>query len=304
MVLIRLAAAHTAHTATGSLDAVPQASVVAPSLFAGALWTGLLAGVLHAVLGPDHLSTIVTLSAGQGTKAFWLGARWAAGHVVGLSSVAVLLAALDASGGAAAQAYEHYADYIVGVLLMSFGLYFLLRADEYFDADWRPTHAGCACHTHFNTQPAAGAECKESLKKLDVAHRRAGSVFMGFAQGLACPGGLAGMAILRQFAQSVPRMVAFMATFFVAAALAMGGLATAYGVLTQRCLSSAALARGVHRASCALTIVIGAAWIVLNATGRLDGALGHSHAHGGHHDDVLGGAGASGSLPLALLAVR
>lgn len=115
----------------------------------GPLSGALIAGVLHTVLGPDHLCTMVTLSACQGANAFWLGARWAGAHMVGLSIIGLLFSGLNSHASHInLEVYEHYADYAIGVMLVLVGGYFMIYADHYFDDQWSPKQASCACHSH------------------------------------------------------------------------------------------------------------------------------------------------------------
>ena len=52
-------------------------------------------GLFHAVTGPDHLSTLVTLAVNHPPKAAaWLGIRWGLGHSFGLVVVTVFIAVL------------------------------------------------------------------------------------------------------------------------------------------------------------------------------------------------------------------
>jgi hypothetical protein len=44
------------------------------------LFTGLLAGVLHVVSGPDHVAAVAPLSLSGGVRASSIGATWGAGH--------------------------------------------------------------------------------------------------------------------------------------------------------------------------------------------------------------------------------
>merc|ERR1719375_1456533 len=104
---------------------------------------------------------------------------------------------------------------------------------------------------------------------------------VGFIQGITCPAGLVGIVFLKAY--DPPQIACFVCIFFITATLAMGTLAMAYGVLTQRCVSSASLARTIYYASCSLSILLGCLWIVLNATGMLEGVLGHNHEHGHGH---------------------
>lgn len=300
----------------------------------GPLSGGVIAGVLHAVLGPDHLCTIVTLSACQGAEAFWFGVQWATGHVTGMSVVGVVFVMLNANfGDEVLESYEHYADYALGVLLILFGAYFLKNADLYFDSEWKPRKATCSCHgpsphpvpdRHADdAEGAQGAQDQESAPLLGArGHqasgkpqlvRRVGSLFAGFVQGIACPAGVVGLLMLREYAKNALEMFLFIATFFVVTALAMGTMAMAYGVLTERCISSGSLARLIYCCSCGASLLLGTAWIGLNATGALDGLLGHDHAHGAdghshhhhHHDHSIHDHGHTGaSLLLAFAAPR
>lgn len=288
-------------------------------LAVGPLAGGIIAGLLHTILGPDHLCTIMTLSACQGSEAFWFGVRWAEGHVVGMAIVGCVVTLLNISaGGHAFEAYEHYADYIIGVLLIAFGTYFLCRADRFFDEQWNPSQATCACHAHLTPELKGHSKAKEhalghshghghghgdqenggdqsnhtpaqptektSLIKpkggvTDEMARRNGSVLVGFVQGLCCPGGLVGILFLKQY--TPVEMVVFMCVFFCITILAMGGLAMLYGVLTRRYLTSATVARVVYYASCSMSILFGTLWLTLNLTGHLS-ILGHDHGGHGH----------------------
>mmetsp|Transcript_83078 Transcript_83078/g.232833 ORF Transcript_83078/g.232833 Transcript_83078/m.232833 type:complete len:308 (-) Transcript_83078:114-1037(-) len=281
----------------------------------GPLYGGILAGVLHTVLGPDHISTIVTLSACQGVDAFWFGVRWAGGHMAGMVVIGCAFYAINTwppsltlrshkYGDVGFEAYEHYVDYVIGCMLVLCGTYFLLNADKYFDEEWKPKTAGCSCHAHLcspghageghlaDEDPSGSTGERQPLQPRKRAGddngrgmRGAGSVLVGFVQGVACPAGLVGFAFLKEYAGNYATLILFVATFFAASTLAMGGLAMAYGVLTERCVTSASLGRCIYCGSCVLSIVVGLAWIILNATGYLEALLGHhhDHGHGEHH---------------------
>merc|ERR1719329_311171 len=98
--------------------------------------------------------------------------------------------------------------------------------------------------------------------------REMGSVLIGFVQGMACPAGVVGMVFLKQYGPA--EMCIFLSMFFTVTTLTMGLLAMAYGMLTKSCVSSKALGRSIYYASCILSLFLGALWIILNATHRLD----------------------------------
>lgn len=269
---------------------------------------GLIAGLLHTCLSPDHLATIITLSACQGTKAFWFGIQWGLGHLGGMVIIGTVFTILRA--GTDFEKYEHYMDYAVGVTLTCVGIHFLSRAESYFDKEWSPKQATCSCHSHLVPPKGENSALMEgghgdghghghghgySSHGEHPAHgpsrdskRAWGAVLVGFLQGLACPAGIVGIVFLKAY--DPPEIAAFICIFFVTATMAMGSLAMAYGVLTQRLVSSAALARMIYYGSCSCSIVLGLTWIYLNATGQLEAFLGHHHEHGGHlgHDHEHG----------------
>lgn len=282
----------------GTADQTMLPSMIQISPIAG----GVIAGMAHVILGPDHLCTIVTLSACQGAEAFWFGVRWASGHLTGMAVIGTIVGFLNAAkvGNLDFEVYEHYAYYMVGFMLMGMGLYFILNADKYFDAEWAPKQASCACHAHPD-QPLATNKAedygsgdeeahhghpkadKKVAAKLGLAqggHREIGSVLVGFMQGIACPAGVVGMVFLKQYGPV--EMVIFITIFFMVTTLAMGLLAMAYGTLTRSCVSSKVLGRSIYYASCGLSLSLGALWIILNATHNLDSLLGHDHDHGAH----------------------
>jgi len=266
------------------------------------LFGGIIAGLLHSCLSPDHLCTIITLSACQGSEAFWFGVRWAQGHVVGMSVVCLVVTALNISaGGAAFSMYEHYADYVVGFLLIIFGTYFLLHADKYFDVEWNPKQATCACHGALATnddssEEHAGHAHKQSensfLMGLDGADktskadsvRSMSSIAVGFLQGICCPAGLVGILFLKQY--NLWQMAIFVSVFFAVTILAMGTLAMLYGILTREYIHSGSVARGLYYSSCCFSITMGIVWVCLNLSGNLN-LVGHNHDHAHTNEQIL-----------------
>jgi ABC-type nickel/cobalt efflux system permease component RcnA len=254
---------------------------------------GIIAGLVHVLLGPDHLCTIITLSACQGVEAFWFGVRWAGGHLSGMAVIGLLFVTLNYHNFSM-EMYEHYAYYCVGFMLMFIGVYFIVFADKYFDEEWSPKQESCACHSKKEhspedpvaNDPQAPSYGTEDLKKNHhgvkpiAGFREMGSVLVGFVQGIACPAGVVGMVFLKQYGPT--EMCVFIVMFFIVTTLTMGLLAMTYGILTRNAISSAVLGRTIYYASCGLSLTLGAVWVVLNATNRLDEWLGHDHDHAGH----------------------
>jgi hypothetical protein len=85
--------------------------------------TGLLFGLLHVVTGPDHLSALATLSAGESPcAAFALGIRWGLGHSSGLVVVTICFLVLG-STVINLDDIGRIGDLIVACVLMLLGAY-------------------------------------------------------------------------------------------------------------------------------------------------------------------------------------
>ncbi len=109
--------------------------------------TGLLAGVLHVISGPDHLAAIAPLTFASWRKAITIGFRWGLGHSSGVLFVGLLallfremLPIESLSGGA---------EKLVGVLLIGIGIWGLRRASRTHLHFHEHAHDGDT-HVHFH----------------------------------------------------------------------------------------------------------------------------------------------------------
>ena len=100
--------------------------------------TALSAGVLHILLGPDHLAAIMTLVVCQShMQAFRTGLKWGVGHSLGLGLVALVIAFLPDGGPDRKETFSRVASYLAGGFMVLFGLFFcykgIPRAQHDFD---------------------------------------------------------------------------------------------------------------------------------------------------------------------------
>lgn len=90
------------------------------------LLTGLAAGSIHVLSGPDHLAALAPLALRDGIRAPLIGATWGAGHglaVVVMGALAVFLGpSLDVP------LLSSWSEWLVGLLLIGVGLWSLVRA--------------------------------------------------------------------------------------------------------------------------------------------------------------------------------
>jgi len=258
----------------------------------GPVCGGMIAGLLHTVMGPDHLCALATLSACQGTKAFWFGVQWSVGHFAGMAFAICVLTLLHLGiGEEQIHKYSSITDCFIGLLLVSFGVYFLSVIDRYLDMEGNPRSASCACHAATQQYFSTAEEGAPSKEDVDIAlaledamdihakgQRSFGAVAMGLVQGVLCPGGLVGLLFLKTYQPW--EMLFFSMAFFVACSVAMGTLAAAYGAATAKfATSGSGIGRSVYYGSCGLSICIGVLLCILALSG-----YGHHwwHSHGDH----------------------
>lgn len=107
-----------------------------------AILFGSLLGCVSAIL-PDHLIVLITLNIGRLSVAqgFYTGASWGGGHCLGILGVLLLCIPLKELQ----QGVASVGDYLVGLLLILVGLYFLVKEDQYLEDDGG-TRLSCACH--------------------------------------------------------------------------------------------------------------------------------------------------------------
>jgi len=82
---------------------------------------GLLAGGVHVVSGPDHLAAVAPYAVRRRWRHWVPGALWGAGHVLGVSVIAVLAWAIREM--LPLEAITAHSEMLVGVVLIAIGLW-------------------------------------------------------------------------------------------------------------------------------------------------------------------------------------
>ncbi len=96
------------------------------SLVAAAAGAGIVAGIVHALTGPDHLAAIAPLSIERRTDAWRIGLSWGLGHSGGVWILSLLVFWLrDALPTAP---LSHWGERLVGAVLVAIGLWSCRRA--------------------------------------------------------------------------------------------------------------------------------------------------------------------------------
>jgi hypothetical protein len=184
--------------------------------------TGFLAGSLHVVSGPDHLTAVAPLAAASSRASWQSGLRWAGGHSLGVVLIGCLLYAFRSS--LPLEAYSNWAERLVGVTLCGIGVWTLRRALS--RRLHIHTHAhGDSQHVHFHLHSERTAHPPAAATPHAHAHAAFG---IGTLHGLA--GSSHFFAVLPTLAlPSLPEVVIYLTCYTLGTMLAMAGFAELIG---------------------------------------------------------------------------
>lgn len=209
---------------------------------------GLIAGLVHALAGPDHLSAVAPLVVEERRRGWSTGLLWGLGHSLGVWSVGLLAVALR--GVLPVDRLSSSSERLVGVVLIGVGFWGLRRAwlarrrsrGEERDGE----EARKAGHHHH------GAPGRSSWAALSIGtlHGLAGSShLLGVLPALAMPSAAASVGYVVGFGLgSIAAMVAFSSALaLVAVRLTTRGTG-AYQALLGACSAA--------------SIVIGGWWLI------------------------------------------
>ncbi len=154
--------------------------------------TGLIAGFVHVISGPDHLAAISPISV-ESKKSGWLiGFRWGLGHTGGVFIVAVI--ALLFRELIPMDIISSYSERLVGIILIAIGAWGLqkifsvkLHVHEHIHGGHKHFHF----HHHFNRIPHQKKEAHfhtHAALIVGIVHGLAGSShLLGILPALALP---------------------------------------------------------------------------------------------------------------------
>ena len=157
-----------------------------------AVLTGLAAGALHVLSGPDHLVAVAPLAVRRPRRAWQPGVRWGVGHSAGVACVGLL--ALWLRDLIPVEWLSSWGERLVGVMLFGIGLWALHLALRDNVHAHEHEHDG-ASHVHFHLhhapgehQAAGGHRHTHAAFGIGTLHGLAGSShFLGVLPALAFP---------------------------------------------------------------------------------------------------------------------
>ena len=238
-------------------------------------------GLFHVVIGPDHLTAIMTLSVCERSAAFWQGIRWGIGHSVGIGLVAVIVWLLGSTlSEEAHNSFDYYGSIISGVFMVLLGVHFLrkvhkLRAKAGF-SELAAHHPLTPIGKLADTPPLASSTPGEDSDINDRVSVSALSLLAGIVTGAAGPGGM--LAVMpASYYDTISESFSYIGLFMISSTLAMGCVALIYGNITfnfaLKNKDSDKLVRGTYYFSSGMSIILGFLWILLT----LLGVLGSGH---------------------------
>jgi len=218
--------------------------------------SGLIAGTVHVVTGPDHMAAVAPLAVRRHRGAWLPGVRWGVGHSAGVAAVGLL--SLWLRDLLPVDLLSSWGERLVGVMLFGIGLWALRRALKHNVHAHEHEHDG-ERHVHIHVhEPHARHE-------EPAAHRHTHAAFaIGTLHGLA--GSSHFLAVLPSFAfPTKSQAIAFLIAFGVGTVLAMAAFSWIVGMLATHCAARGLkLYRGLMSFSAAAAMLIGCFWVVKN----------------------------------------
>lgn len=218
--------------------------------------TGLVAGAIHVVSGPDHLAAVAPLAADSRRRAWEVGLRWGIGHAGGVMFVGVL--SLLLRDWLPLEAISSWSERLVGVMLIGIGLWGVRRAlsgrvhTHEHEHDGRQhvhihAHDGATAHTHAH---AAEHRHTHTAFAVGTLHGAAGSShFLAVIPALA-------------FA-TMNEAVFYLAAYGGGTVVAMMVFSSLVGLSARSLAADSARAYRQMMASCSLAAVAVGGWWLL-----------------------------------------
>lgn len=177
--------------------------------------TGFVAGAAHVWTGPDHLAALAPLAADKPAKSWLAGARWGAGHSVGVILIGLL--ALVFRESLPMEELSGWSERLVGVMLFVIGLWAIIKASRIKIHAHEHEHDGdkhIHVHAHAPGHDHARGDAHQhghAAVGIGLLHGLAGSAhFFGVLPMLALPSRLqAGLYLLTFSIGTIASMAAF-----------------------------------------------------------------------------------------------
>jgi sulfite exporter TauE/SafE len=220
-----------------------------------ALFSGLAAGAVHVISGPDHLAAIAPLALNNWRKALAIGFRWGLGHSSGVLFVGLL--ALVARELLPIEALSGWAERMVGVLLVAIGLWGLRRSLQTRLHAHAHTHDGTT-HVHYHAHAERDAHPPAERSSHQHTHT---AFIVGTVHGVAGGSHFLGVVPALLFTSRIESLF-YLSAFAIGTVLGMTAFASALGFASHKMERSPTRLKWMTSGASAAAIALGCYWIV------------------------------------------
>ena len=194
------------------------------------VFSGLLAGLVHVLTGPDHLAAVAPLAVKAHRGALLSGLRWGLGHSAGVGFVGLL--ALAFRGTLPLEWLRNWGEQLVGVLLVGLGFWALRKASQVQIHTHAHEHGGEA-HDHVHFHDHGHRHPVPPTSPSNSEHRHAHAAFgIGTLHGLAGSSHFLGVLPALGFVRWTDSL-SYLGAFGFGTIIAMSGFAAVLGQLAQ-----------------------------------------------------------------------
>ena len=195
-----------------------------------AVGTGLVAGLLHVVSGPDHLAAVLPFAVDAPKRSLKLGLYWGLGHGLGVIILGVAFLLLREL--APIERVSQGSELLVGLLLVGLGLWAIRRSRlVVVHAHTHDHHDDAHAHAHLHlADPSVGKADHKQRGRHEVHHHS--TLGFGVLHGLAGVGHLIAASPLLALGKVAAG--AYLFSYLAGGVLAMSVFARLAGLLAQK----------------------------------------------------------------------
>jgi sulfite exporter TauE/SafE len=221
--------------------------------------TGLVAGALHVLSGPDHLAAVAPLAADSRRSVWRSGMLWGVGHTAGVVLVGVL--ALLLRSLLPIEHLSSFSERVVGVALVGVGLWGFRRAVTLRVHVHAHQHGG-ASHTHVHAHDPSHQHAPSTLGAAHGHDHVHASFAFGILHGLAGSSHIFGVLPALALPTRTASIV-YLSAYGLGTVMAMTAFSSVVGLLATRLRhQGAAIYRGLLYACSVAAILVGGFWLV------------------------------------------
>lgn len=225
-------------------------------------FAGLLASMLHVIMGPDHLAAVTPFVIESKRKAWKIGLFWGIGHVFGMLLIGLLFMLFKEM--IPVEKISHYSEQLVGLVLVMIGIWAFIKI---FRSEPHHKHL----HVHSENEPLIHKHTHEHSHNPTHEHRHQvkekQSYLAAFWIGILH--GLAGIAHFLLFLPVLGFENNFMAALYITGfifgiVLSMTAFSLVIGKISDfsRNEHNQNLYKGIRLAGGVFALVIGVYWMI------------------------------------------